>query len=115
MAEGPFGCRPKIPKKDLPPLPEIRDENIRLQVFTHRSFYARQTRLFEDHPGMNKCRADTPVKTSDFLITHVLDDPSLDNEMYVSFDPVVMPHPISESLRSHLIVGWSIWETPSLA
>jgi len=45
--------RPAIAKKDLPPLPDIKDGNIRLQVFTHRSFYARQTRLFEDHPGMD--------------------------------------------------------------
>ncbi|KAH9855085.1 ribonuclease III [Lenzites betulinus] len=42
----------------LPPLPEIRSEALRLQVFTHRSFFARPTHVFEDMP----------------------DDPSPDNE-----------------------------------
>jgi ribonuclease-3 len=46
-------------KTNLPPLPDINSEHVRLQVFTHRSFYARQTHMFEDLP----------------------DDPSLDNEM----------------------------------
>ena len=45
------GRRPNIAEKDLPPLPDIRDDNLRLQVFTHRSFYARQTHQFEDPPG----------------------------------------------------------------
>lgn len=48
-------------KANLPPLPEIKSEQILLQAFTHRSFYARQTHLFEDHPQ----------------------DPSPDNEMQV--------------------------------
>ena len=58
------GCRPTVAGKDLPPLPDIRKENIRLQVFTHRSFYARQTRLFEDHPGRDGCYVNAPTKTS---------------------------------------------------
>jgi len=58
------GCRPAAAKKDLPPLPEIKNGNIRLQVFTHRSFYARQTRLFEDHPGMDERHVNAPVQAS---------------------------------------------------
>ena len=45
----------KIP---FPPLPPINDDDIRTQVFTHRSYYARPGHVFEDHP----------------------DDPSPDNE-----------------------------------
>ena len=43
----------------MPPLPEIQSEQLRLQVFTHRSFFARPTHVFDDMP----------------------DDPSPDNEM----------------------------------
>ena len=50
--------RPEFPN-GLPPLPEIHSDQLRLQVFTHRSFYARPTHVFEDMP----------------------DDPSPDNEM----------------------------------
>ena len=42
----------------FPPLPEIKSSAISLQVFTHRSFYARPGHVFEDPP----------------------DDPSPDNE-----------------------------------
>ncbi|KAG7447587.1 ribonuclease III [Guyanagaster necrorhizus] len=35
----------------LPPLPDIKDDNIRIQVFTHRSFFARPVHIFEDHPN----------------------------------------------------------------
>jgi len=69
--------RPAIAKKDLPPLPDIKDGNIRLQVFTHRSFYARQTRLFEDHP----------------------DDPSLDNEMLEHLGDSVLGLVVTDLLR----------------
>ncbi|EMD40524.1 hypothetical protein CERSUDRAFT_130444 [Gelatoporia subvermispora B] len=48
----------RVTVEDVPPLPEIQDEAIRTQIFTHRSFYARPTHLFEDLP----------------------DDPSPDNE-----------------------------------
>ena len=58
------GYRPTVAKKDLPPLPDIKDENIRLQVFTHRSFYARQTRLFEDQPGRDECYVNAPIQAS---------------------------------------------------
>ncbi|KAL5527482.1 hypothetical protein ACEPAG_6273 [Sanghuangporus baumii] len=34
----------------LPPIPLIKDEAIRQQVFTHRSVYARARHEFEDHP-----------------------------------------------------------------
>ncbi|KAF5320911.1 hypothetical protein D9619_000729 [Psilocybe cf. subviscida] len=49
-----FGKRGQL----FPPLPEIESPVIRLQVFTHRSFYARPIHVFEDTP----------------------DDPSPDNE-----------------------------------
>ncbi|TFK43849.1 ribonuclease III domain-containing protein [Crucibulum laeve] len=35
----------------LPPLPAIRSEAIRQQVFTHRSLHGRPTHIFEDHPN----------------------------------------------------------------
>ncbi|KII94661.1 hypothetical protein PLICRDRAFT_187496 [Plicaturopsis crispa FD-325 SS-3] len=47
-----------VDNKDFPPLPNILSPEIYLQVFTHRSYFARPTHLFEDHP----------------------DDPSPDNE-----------------------------------
>ncbi|KAL5530333.1 hypothetical protein ACEPAF_6590 [Sanghuangporus sanghuang] len=34
----------------LPPIPLIKDEAVRQQVFTHRSVYARARHEFEDHP-----------------------------------------------------------------
>lgn len=46
----------------FPSLPEIISPEIRLQVFTHRSYFARPTHIFEDHP----------------------DDPSPDNEKFVT-------------------------------
>ena len=50
---------PKVLPEDLPPLPRIIDDELRRRVFTHRSFYARPTHIFEDPD----------------------DDPSPDNEM----------------------------------
>ncbi|KAJ6486479.1 ribonuclease III domain-containing protein [Mycena vitilis] len=44
----------------FPPLPQIQCEAIRQRVFTHRSYYARPTHIFEDRP----------------------DDPSPDNEKF---------------------------------
>ena len=58
------GRRPIAMKTDLPPLPAIRDEKIREQVFTHRSFYAKQTRLFEDHPGREGCYVNAPTRAT---------------------------------------------------
>ncbi|PCH40934.1 ribonuclease III [Wolfiporia cocos MD-104 SS10] len=49
---------PDLDSDDLPPLPEIKSDDIRLQVYTHRSYFARPTHMFEDMP----------------------DDPSPDNE-----------------------------------
>jgi dsRNA-specific ribonuclease len=51
-----------IGKHTLPELLRLSD-SCWLQVFTHRSYYARPTQIFEDPP----------------------DDPSPDNELYVSF------------------------------
>ena len=56
------GCRPTIAKKDLPPLPDIKDKSTRSQVLTHRSFYARQTRLFEDSPGRDERHVNAPIQ-----------------------------------------------------
>ena len=76
----------------MPPLPEILSEQLRLQVFTHRSFFARPTHIFEDMP----------------------DDPSPDNEMYVP----VRYYRVSFSLLTLdaiMILGSSILGTPSSA
>jgi len=63
--KGHFSVRSSITSPDFgkddvffPKLPEIRSPAIKSQVFTHRSYYARQTHIFEDLP----------------------DDPSPDNE-----------------------------------
>lgn len=50
--------RPPIEPESLPRLPDIFSEELRRQVFMHRSYYARPTNVFEDFP----------------------DDPSPDNE-----------------------------------
>ncbi|OCH96019.1 ribonuclease III [Obba rivulosa] len=55
-ASGKYTLRPLV--EEIPPLPEIRSKAIYEQIFTHRSFYARPTHIFEDSP----------------------DDPSPDNE-----------------------------------
>ncbi|KAF4601802.1 hypothetical protein EYR40_005002 [Pleurotus pulmonarius] len=34
-----------------PPIPKINSDDIRQQVFTHRSYYARPTHIFEDQPN----------------------------------------------------------------
>jgi len=52
----------------FPKLPEIRSFAVRSQVFTHRSYYARPTHVFEDHPL----------------------DPSLDNEKYEHLGDTVL-------------------------
>ncbi|KIJ20464.1 hypothetical protein PAXINDRAFT_67871 [Paxillus involutus ATCC 200175] len=57
----PTALRPKFTEEHpFPPLPPIYDEEIRTQMITHRSFYARPNHVFEDHP----------------------DDPSPDNEKF---------------------------------
>ncbi|KAF8558732.1 ribonuclease III [Imleria badia] len=52
----------------FPPLPPIHDDHTRIQVFTHRSFYARPNHVFEDHP----------------------DDPSPDNEKFEHLGDTVL-------------------------
>ncbi|KAF8507391.1 ribonuclease III, partial [Gautieria morchelliformis] len=37
--------------EDLPPIPSISSDDIMLQVYTHRSVFARPTHVFEDAPG----------------------------------------------------------------
>ncbi|EJD53653.1 ribonuclease III [Auricularia subglabra TFB-10046 SS5] len=43
----PLYIDPTLPD-EIPPLPEIKSDALRTQVFTHRSYYARPTHLFED-------------------------------------------------------------------
>lgn len=50
---------PDLGPEGLPPLPHVNSEEYRLQIYTHRSYYARPTHMFEDTP----------------------EDPSPDNEM----------------------------------
>ncbi|KAE9409811.1 ribonuclease III [Gymnopus androsaceus JB14] len=37
-------------KNEPPPLPAFKSEQIRIQVFTHRSYFGRPNHIFEDHP-----------------------------------------------------------------
>ncbi|KAF9534627.1 ribonuclease III domain-containing protein [Crepidotus variabilis] len=48
-----FTLKPDFGKNDalFPALPEINSQATKLQVFTHRSFFARPTHIFEDTPG----------------------------------------------------------------
>ncbi|KAJ7637200.1 ribonuclease III domain-containing protein [Mycena rosella] len=52
----------------FPPLPQILQDDIRVRVFTHRSYYARPTNVFEDRS----------------------DDPSPDNEKFEHLGDVVL-------------------------
>ncbi|KAJ6615642.1 ribonuclease III domain-containing protein [Mycena sp. CBHHK59/15] len=52
----------------FPPLPHIERADVRLQVFTHRSYFARPTHIFEDRP----------------------DDPSPDNEKFEHLGDAVL-------------------------
>ena len=83
----PFTTRPNIEPADLPPLPEIRADALRQQVFTHRSYFARPTHVFEDTP----------------------DDPSPDNEWWVSLSSVSLSAAL---LINDAHVGWSISAIP---
>ncbi|KAI0921145.1 hypothetical protein AcV5_001161 [Taiwanofungus camphoratus] len=58
-AHGRVPLQPDLGPEGLPPLPEIESNELRTQIFTHRSYYARPTHVFEDGP----------------------EDPSPDNEM----------------------------------
>ncbi|KAG5648801.1 hypothetical protein DXG03_000150 [Asterophora parasitica] len=55
-------------ERNFPPLPVIHARAIELQVFTHRSYFARPTHIFEDHP----------------------DDPSPDNEKFEHLGDAVL-------------------------
>ena len=50
-----------LSRESLPDLPTIQNPDVRRRVFTHRSYFARPTHIFEDPPN----------------------DPSPDNEMLV--------------------------------
>ncbi|KAI9000761.1 ribonuclease III domain-containing protein [Trametes punicea] len=76
LPNGRVPLRPELPE-GLPPLPEIRSEALRLQVFTHRSFYARPTHVFEDMP----------------------DDPSPDNESLEHLGDTVLNLVVTGLLR----------------
>jgi len=69
--------RPQFGPEGLPPLPEIRSDEIRLQVYTHRSFYARPTHRFEDLP----------------------EDPSPDNEKYEHLGDSVLSMVVTELIN----------------
>ncbi|CCL98251.1 uncharacterized protein FIBRA_00245 [Fibroporia radiculosa] len=80
--------KPDLGPDGLPPLPEVKSEQIRLQVYTHRSYYARPTHLFEDLP----------------------DDPSPDNEMLEHLGDAVLSLVVTGLIREiypYLRVGSS--------
>ncbi|KAF8165741.1 ribonuclease III domain-containing protein, partial [Crassisporium funariophilum] len=72
--------RPDFGKDNVlfPQLPEIHSPAIRLQVFTHRSFFARPTHIFEDHH----------------------DDPSPDNEKFEHLGDTVLGLTITNLLMN---------------
>ncbi|KAI0787119.1 ribonuclease III domain-containing protein [Irpex lacteus] len=74
---GRTGLKLKINPADLPPLPTIMSDELRKQVFTHRSYYARPTHVFEDTPH----------------------DPSPDNEMLEHLGDSVLSMVITGFLR----------------
>ncbi|KAI0660732.1 ribonuclease III [Cubamyces menziesii] len=76
IPNGRMPLRPEFPD-GIPPLPEIRSDALRLQVFTHRSFFARPTHVFEDMP----------------------DDPSPDNESLEHLGDTVLSLVVTGLLR----------------
>ncbi|TBU47257.1 ribonuclease III [Dichomitus squalens] len=76
LPSGRTPIKPEFPN-GLPPLPDIQSEQLRLQVFTHRSFFARPTHIFEDMP----------------------DDPSPDNEMLEHLGDTVLNLVVTGLLR----------------
>ncbi|KAF8806217.1 ribonuclease III [Phlegmacium glaucopus] len=72
---------PDFGKDDVffPKLPEIHSPAIKSQVFTHRSYYARQTHVFEDLPN----------------------DPSPDNEKYEHLGDTVLGMTVTHLLMKH--------------
>ncbi|KAI0053691.1 ribonuclease III [Auriscalpium vulgare] len=69
--------KPDFGPAGLPALPPIRSDDLRLRVFTHRSFAARPTHVFEDSP----------------------DDPSPDNEMLEHLGDQVLGLIVTELLQ----------------
>lgn len=63
-----MALKPLFEPGEFPDLPDIQSPDIKLQVFTHRSFYARSAHVFEDH----------------------VDDPSPDNEKYEHLGDTVL-------------------------
>lgn len=77
---------PPIEPESLPPLPDIAQEDLRRQVFMHRSYYARPTNVFEDSP----------------------DDPSPDNEALEHLGDTVLNMIVTELIQEiypHVRVG----------
>ncbi|EKM59864.1 uncharacterized protein PHACADRAFT_250636 [Phanerochaete carnosa HHB-10118-sp] len=77
---------PHIEPQSLPPLPDIFTEELRRQVFMHRSYYARPTNVFEDSP----------------------DDPSPDNEALEHLGDTVLNMVVTELIQEiypHVRVG----------
>ncbi|KAJ6451950.1 ribonuclease III domain-containing protein [Mycena sanguinolenta] len=64
----------------LPPLPTIQQEDIRLRVFTHRSYYARSAHVFEDRPDDPSPDHEKFVHLGDSMLGLVVT--SLVSEMY---------------------------------
>ncbi|KIM63657.1 hypothetical protein SCLCIDRAFT_735641 [Scleroderma citrinum Foug A] len=64
----PSVLQPNFSSDPFPALPSLRSDRIRLQVFTHRSYFARPGHVFEDHPN----------------------DPSPDNEKYEHLGDTVL-------------------------
>ncbi|KAI0700620.1 ribonuclease III domain-containing protein [Cytidiella melzeri] len=77
VAGGRVGIKPRINPADLPPLPKIKSDELRKQVFTHRSYFARPTHVFEDSPY----------------------DPSPDNEMLEHLGDAVLSMVVTGLLR----------------
>ncbi|KAJ3851733.1 ribonuclease III [Lentinula lateritia] len=68
------------PTEELPPLPQFQSEDIRRQVFTHRSFYGRPNHIFEDHPDDPAPDNEKLEHVGDTVLSLVVT--TLMNEMY---------------------------------
>ncbi|KAF8838633.1 ribonuclease III [Paxillus ammoniavirescens] len=90
----PSALRPNFTEEHpFPPLPPIYDEQIRTQMITHRSFYARPNHVFEDHP----------------------DDPSPDNENHVEAEhPLRRFEHLGDSVLGLVVTGLLIEMYPNL-
>ncbi|KAJ3907041.1 ribonuclease III [Lentinula edodes] len=68
------------PTEELPPLPQFESEDIRRQVFTHRSFHGRPNHIFEDHPDDPAPDNEKLEHVGDTVLSLVVT--TLMNEMY---------------------------------